>query len=170
MENNRKKKAEKESKPKKEINLGLIMPLILLLAVVGSVIGTVITSKFFLQAPVVQVSDNESGSSGVLEEDQVIFPLDEFLVNLAKTEDAKQQYIRIELSLLVAEKEQGEVEKNIALVRDSIINILRQKRAVDILDTDEGYKQLKGQVKDSVNATYGKEVVYDVFVTEMVIQ
>lgn len=179
MGNKKKKKQKKEQanqeelaqqeKKKKEINIGVVLPLILVLAVVGSVIGTIVTMKFILPPQTVQVSAKTTGT-GKIEDDQIVVPLDEFLVNLAKESD-QQQYMRITISVLVDDEgDSAEVEKNMALIRDSIVNVLRQKKASDILDAPEGFGEWKKELKDAINADYGKDIIRDVFITDYVIQ
>ncbi|WP_414840638.1 flagellar basal body-associated protein FliL [Enterococcus saccharolyticus] len=154
---------------KKSMKMGLVLPLILILAVVGSVIGTVVTTKFLLPPTTgVQVAEKEEGKPTV-SEDQTIVPLDEFVVNLAKS-DGNQQYIRVNLSVLIEEKNSEDFAKNVALVRDSVVNVLRQKKASDILDTPEGLAQWKTELKETINNAYGVEIASDVYITDLAIQ
>lgn len=174
MENqNKKGKTSQEKaikKEKKEISISLVLPLILVLAVVGSVIGTIITSKFILPPPTVEVAPQTDSGQAKIDESQEIIPLEEFVVNLAKDGNT-QQYIRVTLSLLVdSKKDSEEVEKNVALVRDSVVNLLRQKKASDILEAPEGFIEWKKELTDTINADYGKEIIQDVFITDSVIQ
>jgi flagellar FliL protein len=173
MEKKKKGKAPKAENgtvevEKKSMKMGLILPLILVLAVVGSVIGTVVTTKFLLP-PTTGVQVAEKEGKPTVSEDQTIVPLDEFVVNLAKSE-GNQQYIRVNLSVLIEEKDSEDFTKNVALVRDSIVNVLRQKKASDILDTPEGLAQWKAELKETINHAYGTEIVSDVYITDLAIQ
>ncbi|KAF1302015.1 flagellar basal body-associated FliL family protein [Enterococcus saccharolyticus] len=164
------KKANKEQKEKKDINIGIVLPLILVLAIIGSVIGTIVTTKFLLPTPAAGQIIEKEVQPGKIEEGQVVVPLEEFLVNLAQTENKPQQYIRVTTSILIDEKNSDEVEKGIALVRDGIVNTLRKKHESDILNTEDGMDRLKAELKDTINNAYGKEIIRDVFITDLVIQ
>ena len=97
--------------------------------------------------------------------------MEEFLVNLAQGEKGKDQYIRVTLSLLVGgEKDSAEITKNVAVIRDSIVNTLRQKKSEDILGSAEGVANLKSELRDTLNQSYGKTIVGEVFITDFVIQ
>lgn len=157
---------------KKALNLMVLIPVVAILAIVGSIIGTIVTNKFI--APPVAIGAEVQGGSvgaGKITEDQVIAPMEEFLVNLAQGEKEKPQYIRITLSLLTGgEKDSAEITKNVAVIRDSIVNTLRQKTSKDILSGAEGIANLKSQLRDSINESYGKSIVVEVFITDFVIQ
>lgn len=157
---------------KKSLNVMLLIPLVAILAIAGSIVGTIITNKFI--APPVAVASaqgTDAQGSAKITEDQVITPMDEFLVNLAQGDKEKPEYIRITLSLLIGgEKDSAEITKNVAVIRDSIVNTLRQKSSTDILSGAEGVANLKTQLRDSINEAYGKSIIVEVFITDFVIQ
>ena len=157
---------------KKSLNVMLLIPLVAILAIAGSIVGTIITNKFI--APPVAVASaqgTDAQGSAKITEDQVITPMDEFLVNLAQGDKEKPQYIRITLSLLTGgEKDSAEITKSVAVIRDSIVNTLRQKSSTDILSGAEGVANLKSQLRDSINEAYGKSIIVEVFITDFVIQ
>ncbi len=157
---------------KKSVNLIVLLPIVAILAIAGSIVGTIITNKFI--APPVAVASaqgTDAQGSAKITEDQVITPMDEFLVNLAQGDKEKPQYIRITLSLLTGgEKDSAEITQNVAVIRDSIVNTLRQKSSTDILSGAEGVANLKTQLRDSINEAYGKSIIVEVFVTDFVIQ
>lgn len=157
---------------KKSLNLMILIPIVAILAIAGSIVGTIVTNKF-ISPPVVVSAEAQGGSvgSGKITEDQVIAPMEEFLVNLAQVEKEKPQYIRITLSLLTGgEKDSAELTQNVAVIRDSIVNTLRQKSSADILSGAEGIANLKSELRDSINQSYGKSIVVEVFITDFVIQ
>ena len=179
MDKKKNKKAEKKAEKQEEVILAseetivkekkdhstIVLPVILILAIVGSIIGTIVTTKYILPP------ESAPTSTGKISEDQVIVPLEEFVVNLAKEEKNSEQYIRVTLSILVAnEKESEELQKNMALVRDSVVNVLRQKKAEDILNAEDGVKNLKKELQDVINEAYGKMIIQEVYVTDFVIQ
>ena len=103
MEENQKKKGKKDKKEKKEkgnLNPLLLLPIMLVLAVVGSVAGMVIMNQFIAPKQEVKVAKQD----GKIEEGQTIVPLNEFLVNLAKGKSGNQQYMKITISILVDDK------------------------------------------------------------------
>ena len=184
MDKKKNKKAEKKAEKQEEVILAseetivkekkdhstIVLPVILILALVGSIIGTIVTTKYILPPESAQAQSAPT-STGKISEDQVIVPLEEFVVNLAKEEKGSEQYIRVTLSILVAnEKESEELQKNMALVRDSVVNVLRQKKAEDILNAEDGVKNLKKELQDVINEAYGKMIIQEVYVTDFVIQ
>ena len=97
--------------------------------------------------------------------------LDEFLVNLAKEDNQEQQYMKVNLSILVADEEKStEATKNVAVIRDSVVNLLRQQKASGILSSAESVPNLKKALKETINQEYGSEIAKDVYVTDLVIQ
>ncbi len=160
---------------KKSVNLIVLLPIVAILAIAGSIVGTIITNKF-ITPPVangqgIEAQGIEAQGSAKITEDQVITPMDEFLVNLAQGDKEKPEYIRITLSLLTGgEKDSAEITQNVAVIRDSIVNTLRQKSSTDILSGAEGVANLKTQLRDSINEAYGKSIIVEVFVTDFVIQ
>lgn len=57
-------------------------------------------------------------------------PVKKFVINLTNEDGSDNaQYAQITLSFLVANSEQKtKVKKNVAVVRDSVINVIRQKK------------------------------------------
>ncbi|MHC5269550.1 flagellar basal body-associated FliL family protein [Enterococcus sp. LJL98] len=159
---------------KKPLNLAILIPMIAVIAIAGSIAGTIITNKFIAPPVVVGAEGSNGGNaagSSKITDDQVIVPMDEFLVNLAQGEKEKAQYIRITLSLLTGgEKDSQEITKNVAVMRDSIVNTLRQKSSTDILAGAEGVANLKSELRDAINESYGKSIIVEVFITDFVIQ
>lgn len=170
MEENQKKKGKKDKKEKKEkgnLNPLLLLPIMLVLAVVGSVAGMVIMNQFIAPKQEAKVAKQD----GKIEEGQTIVPLNEFLVNLAKGKSGNQQYMKITISILVDDKKTSEeVTQNVAVVRDACVNLLRQKNAEDILGSTESVTNLKKELKLAINNNYGKDIVRQVYITDFVIQ
>lgn len=96
--------------------------------------------------------------------------MNKFLVNLATDGSGSQKYISIKISLVIPKSDASQVKKNNALIRDSVINVLRQKRESDILSGENAVPQLKQELKNTINQNYGKNIVSEVFITDMVIQ
>lgn len=168
--------ATREEKPKKEktgneTKLPIVLIIIIaVLAIGGSLGGTLIANKFLSNKDDSKKAETAVSTSKI-SKDEAIVAMDEFLVNLAKGSSGDQQYIRVKVSLLTeSEATSKELTKNIAVARDSVVNILRQKKAEDILSSAESVTNLKKQLKDAINKEYGTPIVKDVFVTDLVIQ
>lgn len=160
-----------EAKPKKETKLSILLIVIVaVLAIGGSVGGTVIANQFLVTKNTAGTKESTT-SSGKISEDEVIVAMDEFLVNLAQGKSNTKQYIRVKMSLLTNNETDSEkLTKNIAVARDSVVNILRQKKSEDILSAADSVSNLKKQLKEAINTEYGTNIVKEVFITDLVIQ
>ncbi|MGX7233612.1 flagellar basal body-associated FliL family protein [Enterococcus italicus] len=160
-----------ETKPKKETKLSIVLIVIVaVLAIGGSVGGTVIANQFLVTKNTAGTKESTT-SSEKISEDEVIVAMDEFLVNLAQGKSNTKQYIRVKMSLLTNNETDSEkLTKNIAVARDSVVNILRQKKSEDILSAADSVSNLKKQLKEAINTEYGTNIVKEVFITDLVIQ
>lgn len=160
-----------ETKPKKETKLSIVLIVIVaVLAIGGSVGGTVIANQFLVTKNTTGTKESTT-SSEKISEDEVIVAMDEFLVNLAQGKSNTKQYIRVKMSLLTNNETDSEkLTKNIAVARDSVVNILRQKKSEDILSAADSVSNLKKQLKEAINTEYGTNIVKEVFITDLVIQ
>ncbi|MFR4286222.1 MAG: flagellar basal body-associated protein FliL [Enterococcus italicus] len=160
-----------ETKPKKETKLSILLIVIVaVLAIGGSVGGTVIANQFLVTKNTAGTKESTT-SSEKISEDEVIVAMDEFLVNLAQGKSNTKQYIRVKMSLLTNNETDSEkLTKNIAVARDSVVNILRQKKSEDILSAADSVSNLKKQLKEAINTEYGTNIVKEVFITDLVIQ
>lgn len=161
-----------EVKAKGGVNLTVLIPIILVIGIVASVAGTYVVNKFILPPTANAQPEGKEYSGSKISDKNEIVAMDEFLVNLAKGANSnKQQYIKITVSLLVENAdESAEVTKNIALVRDTVVNVLRQKKSEEILNNPEGVANLKLELRESINDAYGKGIAKEVFIPDMVIQ
>ena len=62
------------------------------------------------------------------------------------------------------------LKKDMPLVRDSMIRVLKPKRAADLLKNNQSIDEVKEQVKEAINKNYGSSIVQEVYVTDFVIQ
>lgn len=162
------KEAQKD-KEKKGLNLMVLIPVLLLIAVGGSIGGTILTNHF-LTGEKTASAETEKESSKISSEEAIV-ALDEFLVNLAKEDGQEQQYMKVNLSILVAnEDKSAEATKNVAVIRDSVVNLLRQQKASDILSAADSVPNLKKALKEAINKEYGSSIAKEVYVTDLVIQ
>lgn len=162
------KEAQKD-KEKKGLNLVILIPVLLLIAVGGSIGGTILTNHF-LTGEKTASAETEKESSKISSEEAIV-ALDEFLVNLVKENGQEQQYMKVNLSILVADEDQSaEATKNVAVIRDSVVNLLRQQKASDILSAADSVPNLKTALKEAINKEYGSSIAKEVYVTDLVIQ
>ncbi len=162
------KEAQKD-KEKKGLNLVILIPVLLLIAVGGSIGGTILTNHF-LTGDKTASAETEKESSKISSEEAIV-ALDEFLVNLVKENGQEQQYMKVNLSILVADEDQSaEATKNVAVIRDSVVNLLRQQKASDILSAVDSVPNLKKALKEAINKEYGSSIAKEVYVTDLVIQ
>lgn len=162
------KEAQKD-KEKKGLNLVILIPVLLLIAVGGSIGGTILTNHFLTDEKTAS-AETEKESSKISSEEAIV-ALDEFLVNLVKENGQEQQYMKVNLSILVADEDQSaEATKNVAVIRDSVVNLLRQQKASDILSAADSVPNLKKALKEAINKEYGSSIAKEVYVTDLVIQ
>lgn len=97
-----------------------------------------------------------------------IYPLDTFIVNLA--DEGGKRYLRITMNLeLTQDKFEGQMERRLPQVRDSILTILPNKRFDDI-QTAEGKTLLRNEIIAKLNSLVGGESVANIYFTEFVVQ
>ncbi|WP_461198966.1 flagellar basal body-associated FliL family protein [Enterococcus sp. N249-2] len=162
-------KEAQKNKEKKGLNLVILIPVLLLIAVGGSIGGTILTNHF-LTGEKTASAETEKESSKISSEEAIV-ALDEFLVNLVKENGQEQQYMKVNLSILVADEDQSaEATKNVAVIRDSVVNLLRQQKASDILSAADSVPNLKKALKEAINKEYGSSIAKEVYVTDLVIQ
>ena len=156
---------KKKSKPTGKIILIVVISVVCVVAATaGTILGNVLSGK-------VQPKQATEAVENKYNKDEVSVPLDEFLVNLADSEDGETSYIRTEISLLTNNAKNAEIiESNKDLVRDSVINKLRQKDASAILADKNGVNNLKEELRDQINKDYGSALIREVFITNLVIQ
>lgn len=169
-----KESSEDNATPKKGgLKLFILIPLVLILAIGGSVLGTMVTAKML--TPNANQSSTtkavKTSKVGGLSSNQVVVPLAQFLVNLSPVSSTNSQYMRIKISVVVASAaKKASLKKNMAVVRDSVINLLRKKKASDILNGTESIPNLKLELKNAINQEYGSAIIQQIFITDLVIQ
>ena len=95
-------------------------------------------------------------------------PLPEFTTNLA--DPLGQRFIRINIEVeVVDQKVVDEMTKLNARIRDSVILLLSSKTYADVAGA-ENKMILKSEITDRLNNILGTGKVYQVFITNMVIQ
>lgn len=149
---------------------GILIVVIVLLAFAASAAGTVISGKY-LSNKTNPVKSEDTAKTTTISKRQRLVNVKKFIVNLATDNSADPQYLRVKISLLVADDDQSKsLKKDMPLVRDSVIRTLKPKRAADLLKNNQSIDQIKEQIKEAVNKDYGATVVQEVYVTDFVIQ
>jgi flagellar FliL protein len=168
-------KDDTEEKPKKKRSkLKLLLILLFVLALLG---GAAAGAWFFFLADMFQGSEGGGPTTVVSEQAQTqqgaqpigtTVPLPVFTVNLA--DPLGQRFIKISLEVEVSDpKVAGEMDAQKARIRDSIIMLLSSKSYADIATT-ESKIMLKSEITARLAGILGQGKVYQVFITDMVIQ
>jgi flagellar FliL protein len=156
--------------PKKKSKLKWLILLLLLLLIGGGAAG----AWFFLLKDKFLPSQ-DSAAQGEKVEVQAptppvgtTVPLPVFTTNLA--DPLGQRFIRLNVEIEVADaKAVEELARQNAKVRESILLLLSSKTYADIA-TNESKLMLKSEITNRLNAILGPGKVYQVFITDMVIQ
>jgi flagellar FliL protein len=97
-----------------------------------------------------------------------IYSLETFIVNLA--DKGGNRYLRVTMDLELGNAElQGEVEKRLPQIRDSILMILPSKRFEDISSV-EGKTALRDEILEKVNSLLTLGKVTNIYFKEFVVQ
>ena len=160
-----------EQAPKKKSKLKWILLLLFILILLG---GAAAGAWFFFLADKLNLPSSQEQQTQKVEVPSAVpvfgktVPLPVFTVNLS--DPLGQRFIKINLEVEVAnEKVAAELEQYKARIRDSIILLLSSKTYADIA-TVESKELLKSEVADRLNGILGVGKVYQVFITDMVIQ
>ena len=95
-------------------------------------------------------------------------PLSQFTTNLA--DPLGQRFIRMNLEVEVADKKLvEELARQNPRIRDSILMLLASKSYADIATT-ESRLMLKSEITDRLNSILGPGKIYQVFITDLVVQ
>lgn len=160
-----------EQAPKKKSKLKWIILIFLLLLILG---GAGAGAWFFFLQDKLNLGSTDEQEPKKVEVPSAVpvygktVPLPVFTVNLS--DPLGQRFIKISLEVEVAnEKVIAELEQFKARIRDSIILLLSSKTYADIA-TVESKELLKSEITDRLNSILGVGKVYQVFITDMVIQ
>ncbi len=162
--------ADDDTPKKKKSKLKWIILLLVLLLLGGAAAG----AWFFFLQDMLMPSDDAAKKEEVVEVKQqaspvgTAVPLPVFTTNLA--DPLGQRFIRLSIEVEVADsKAADELARLNARVRDSILLLLSSKTYADIATT-ESKMMLKSEITDRLNSILGPGKVYQVFITDMVIQ
>lgn len=56
------------------------------------------------------------------------------------------------------------------MIRDAVINVMKKKKASDILSNSGSVTALKNELKDGINEELGETLAIQVYVTDLVVQ
>ncbi|MBF0567706.1 MAG: flagellar basal body-associated FliL family protein [Nitrospirae bacterium] len=98
--------------------------------------------------------------------EQILIPLEPLIVNLTD----KSRFMKISLQLEVGDKKHEEIVKEkMPLLRDAIIMLLTSK-SYEAISGSDGKMQLKDEVLSRLNQALGKEIILNVYFTELMVQ
>lgn len=101
--------------------------------------------------------------------DEYTLNLEEFIVNL-KADGRSKAYLKTSVSLMYTDKKSIKtVETSVAKIRDIVLSNLRVKTAEEMLDVGETDNLRLNIIKD-VNKALGKDVIEEVYFTNLVVQ
>ncbi len=101
--------------------------------------------------------------------DEYTLNLEEFIVNL-KADGRSKAYLKTSVSLMYTDKKSIKtVETSVAKIRDIVLSNLRVKTAEEMLDVGET-DNLKLNIIKDVNKALGKDVIEEVYFTNLVVQ
>ena len=163
-----------EQPPKKKSKLKWFILLFLLLLIAG---GSAAAWFLFLKDKFADIIGGTVNSTQQQTEKVVVnkakplantVSLPVFTVNLA--DPLGQRFIKINLDLEVADaKVTDEIAQQNARIRDTILLLLSSKSYAD-LATTESKLLLKSEIADRLNSILGPGKIYQVFITDMMIQ
>lgn len=174
---------KKEKKGGSKVKIILIVVVAILVVGAGAYFGytkflkdkesTTKTAAHTTQQVVIQQTQQQTGATGqqtafvqpIISEKT--FGLDEFLVNLAD-EDGKR-YLKVKVFLgYDSKKLDSELEEKKPILRDSIISVLRTKKAADI--TPKGVETIKLEIIQKINPILEKGQLNNVYINDILVQ
>lgn len=150
-----------EQEKKKTRNMIIIAALAIpILVIVGVFVGV------YFANPNAQEPEPEEE----VELDENTIPLEEFILNI-ESKKSKNKYIRMDVSLSTIDEEDTKIiEANDDKVRDIIIHTVSKESAENILNDEDGTQILKKVIRDSVNESFEKDLIHQVYITNIVMQ
>lgn len=140
----------------------LIVVIILVVLAIGTLLGIGFSTGKIQEATASMLDSSE----------EVIVPVEQFLVNLTPGESNNDKYLQIELSLHSDKKDaEATLTAGTAQIRDAVIGVLRSKTSDSLYaTTEDGALILKHELKDSINQAIGSDLVNEVYITNIVTQ
>ncbi|MBF0487847.1 MAG: flagellar basal body-associated FliL family protein [Nitrospirae bacterium] len=111
-------------------------------------------------------SAKDTGRKDKKPEEQILIPIEPLIVNLTD----KSRFMKISLQLEVGDKKHEElIKEKMPLLRDAIIMLLTSK-SFEAISGSDGKMQLKDEVLARLNQALGKEIILNVYFTELMVQ
>ncbi len=152
-----------EPKKKKRRVLLIFIIILLVLILLGAVFtGYAYFTKSFFFAP------NDGQEEKVKIIDEVMYPLDSFVINLGS--DGIRKYLKVTLSIGCVEKKDTKklAEKEVQ-IRDIIISTLRNQD-IEIISSVDGEDVIKDEIEKSINILFEPDLAINIYFTEYIIQ
>ena len=147
---------EKEKKSKSRLVIIILLAVIVLIVSISAYF--MISGKTFKDVKAMFES-----------QDEYTVPLDEFVTNL-KNEDKGKNYLKIQVALMYKDKKNTQIiDTNISKIRDIVLNDLREKTSAEILEV-ENTPELKKKMIEKLNESLGKDVIEEIYFTNLIVQ
>lgn len=102
-------------------------------------------------------------------QDEYTILLDEFTTNLY-SENRTKSYLKMEIGLMYTDKkEEKYIEANMSKIRDIILEEIRGKTDSELLDVEKT-NDLKGEIQESINNSLDKDIIKDIYYTNLIVQ
>ena len=157
------KEKDKESK----INKGNLFKIIIIVFIAvgiagGSFFAGIMVDKLVLSNKTAKVDNSKENIK------EIMFTLDDFLVNLA--DKSGRRYLKVKICLGYEEDKKLpiELEEKKLQIRDAIITILRSKKTEDV--NGNGTEKLKAEIKNTVNTLLSEGKITNVYFSDILIQ
>ncbi len=160
------KDSKEEMRPKKSF-LGLIILGVMVMVLGG---GGYLGWNLLNQGNAKESQISPALSQAKNQGEQIIYPLDSFIVNLMDKAGLGKRYLKVTIELEVANKESKKIlERNTTQLRDATLLLLSSQSFVEI-NTVEGKLDLKQALLSKINRVLGDGVVHRLYFTEFVVQ
>lgn len=153
-----------DEKKKKGLNKNVIAMIFIipLLVAIGVVAGT-----YFANAETPLIGESKAEDEPIQEQTVL---LEEFVLNLEPGNNTGR-FVRLEVALSTTQEEGLEtIESNLDKIRDVIIHTVGMQTIDELFSDQNGTLALKTLLKKSINDTLDEEIIYDVYITNIVMQ
>jgi flagellar FliL protein len=168
-EKNDEKDIAQNKSTKKSLILWVLLGCIVVIGLGGFLGWTLYTSSGNKQNNQNTNLSETSDRAQVLQE-SILFPMEEFIVNLTDGSGFGKRYLKTSIELEVSSEEGiNSIEAHVTQLKDAILMLL-SSRSVEEVITVEGKLELKQALLVRVNQTLSDNVVRELYFTEFVIQ
>ena len=161
MADKEKNDVQEEKNDKGKVSKKTVVMIVLIVFMLFGIAGGV--TYYFVNQMFSQVSAEEAPPVEKFE-----FPLDNFVVNVADTDN--RRYLKVNVVLVYTEEEmEEELEKRTAEMRNSIIDILRKKTMEDV-QKENATETIRTEVAERVNSILPEGEILEVYLTDFITQ